>query len=342
MSGERNQCMPRAGVLRVGVAIGGAGAAAATAQILSDHAEKIGADSVWLAQMPNQLESSALLAAVAATTATVRLGTAVLPLYSRPPVAMAQTAMTIDEISGGRVVLGLGLGHRQVGAWSVGATNAPAVAGTREYLAVVSGLIRHGEVNVDGRWYSGHASYLLARRADLPIQLGALGPRMIELAAEATDGVVLWMCSARYVRTVAWPALERGWRRRGGRPGEFAVTAILNAGLTGAVDEDRANFARQVSAYLSVPNYRRLFAASGYEACLATNRPDATMVSDLSAFTEEEIARHGAAYRAAGVDEVVLSTAGTARASIPVCLDSLTRGRKALLDGAAEARDVVD
>ncbi len=338
MPTERDRCTPPVGALRVGVAIGGAGAAAATAQIMADHAEEIGADSVWLAQMPNQLESSALLAALAATTSTVRLGTAVLPLYSRPPVTMAQTAMTIDEISGGRVILGLGLGHREVGAWSVGAANAPAVAGTREYLAVVSGLVRHGEVNVDGRWYSGHASYLLARRADMSIQLGALGPRMIELAAEVTDGVVLWMCSADYVRTVAWPALERGWRSRGGRPEGFAVTAILNAGLTGDLAGDRADFARQLTAYLRVPNYRKLFAASGFGVCLAANRPDAAMVSDLSAFTEEEIARHGARYRAAGVDEVVLSMAGTARASIPVCLDSLTRGREALLDGTGAQR----
>jgi alkanesulfonate monooxygenase SsuD/methylene tetrahydromethanopterin reductase-like flavin-dependent oxidoreductase (luciferase family) len=271
---------------------------------------------------------------LAATTDTVQLGTAVLPLYSRPPVVMAQTALTIDEISDGRVILGLGLGHREVGAWSVGATRTPAVAGTREYLAVVADLIRHGEVNVDGRWYCGHASYPLPRRADLPIHLGAFGPRLIELAAEQADGLVLWMCSSDYVRDVAWPALERGWRSRGGRPTGFALTAILHAGLTGAPDEDRAAFARQLAAYLRVPTYRKLFGSSGFDAALATNRPNASMVAALGAFTEEEVAQHGARYRAAGVDEMVLSPAGTARASMQVCLDTLTRGREALISVA--------
>ncbi len=320
--------------LRVGVATGGAGAAAAEVHATCVHAEKIGADSVWLAQMPNQLESSALLAALAATTSTVRLGTAVLPLYSRPPVVMAQTAMTIDEISEGRLVLGLGLGHREVGAWSVGAPTAPAVAGTREYLAVVSSLVREGEVTVDGRCYSGHASYFLPRRADMPIQLGAFGPRMIELAAEVADGVVLWMCSAQYVRTVVRPALERGWRRRGGRPERFELTMMLQSALGAKPDEDRAAFGRHLSAYFRVATYRKLFSACGFDNCLAANRPDAAMVAALGAFTEEELARQAAEFAAAGVDEVVLSPAGTVRGSGQAFLDTLTRGREALLHEA--------
>jgi 5,10-methylenetetrahydromethanopterin reductase len=332
MPGEEAASAARPGPVRVGVAIGAAGAAAETALILADHAEKIGADSIWLAQLPHQLESSVLLAALAAHTSTVRLGTAVLPLYHRPPVVMALSAMTIDELSHGRVVLGLGLGHRDLGAWSVGVADAPALAGTREYLEVVGGLIRDGEVNLDGRWYSGHAHYPRPRRRDLPVQLGTFGPRMIELAAEVADGVILWMCSADYVRTVAWPALERGWRLRGGRPRGFAVTAMLHAGLTGVPDEDRADFTHQLAAYLRVPSYRRLFAASGFTQCLAANRPDAAMVAALSAFTEDELARHGARYRAAGVDEIVLSAAGSALTSLSLCLSSLSRGRDVLLD----------
>ncbi len=325
---------PAGAALRVGVATGGAGMAAETVRVMADHAEKIGMNSVWLAQMPNQLESSALLGVLAATTSTVQLGTAVLPLYSRPPVVMAQTAMTVDEVSEGRVILGLGLGHREVGSWSVGAVRAPAVAGTREYLDVVSALIRDGEVNFDGRWYSGHASYPLPRRPEMPIQLGAFGPRLIELAAEVADGVVLWMCSAGYVRDVVQPALERGWRSRGGRPAGFALTAMLHAGLTGAPDEDRTAFARQLTSYLRVPTYRKLFDSSGFGASLAAGRPDAEMVAALGAFTEDEVAGHGARYRAAGVDEVVLSPAGTARAGMDLCLGTLTRGREALLGGA--------
>jgi alkanesulfonate monooxygenase SsuD/methylene tetrahydromethanopterin reductase-like flavin-dependent oxidoreductase (luciferase family) len=309
--------------LRVGAAMG-AGMSVADMRDLTAHAEAIGMDSVWLAQLPNQLESGAMLAALAATTERIRLGTAILPLYSRPPVVMAQTALTADELSGGRVTLGLGLGHREFGDWSVGTTRRPPVAATREYLAIVTSLIRDGEVNMDGRWYSGHASYPESRRADLSVQIGAFGPRLIELAAESADGIVLWMCSPAYVREHVRPALERGWRKRGGRPPGFGLTAMLHAGLTGNPAADRAEFARQLAAYLRVPSYRALFAASGFDGVLAANRPDTAMVAALGAFTETEMAQRVEDLREVGVTELVISPAGQARHSMDLCLGTLS------------------
>src|SRR5258708_7100040 len=85
-------------------------------------AAKSGADGLWLSQLPNQRDVGLLVAAIAAQTPEVTIGPAVLPIYQSPPAVMAQVAMTLDEICGNRLVLGLGRGHRLVGEVVLGGT----------------------------------------------------------------------------------------------------------------------------------------------------------------------------------------------------------------------------
>jgi alkanesulfonate monooxygenase SsuD/methylene tetrahydromethanopterin reductase-like flavin-dependent oxidoreductase (luciferase family) len=301
---------------------------------LAAVAENLGYDSAWMAQLPNKPEVTVLLAAVAATTTRLEIASAVTPLYSRPAVIMAQTAMTIDELSGGRFALGIGLGHRQFGEWMVGRDRTPAVAATREYLDVVEALVRTGEVNLDGRWHSGHASYAGARRRDLPLLLGAFGPRLTELAAERADGIILWVCHPGHVTDHVLPALERGWRRRGGRPAGFRVVAMTHAAITGDRDADRTAFGRQLTPYLRVPSYRTLFTRSGFGGCVERRSPDAAMVDALLAGSEDEMRDRMIAYRAAGVDEVVVCAAGTAQRDQDGCVATLA----AVANAARRAR----
>ncbi|MFG1780496.1 LLM class flavin-dependent oxidoreductase [Micromonospora sp. NPDC049048] len=307
----------------IGAVVGGQGMSAQHMFRLTRDVEQLGMDSVWLPQMPNQLEVGTLLAGLAVRTERLRLGTAILPMYSRPPVVMAQTAATIDEMSGGRVNLGLGLGHRGIGDWMVGGRSVPALAGTREYLGVVTQLCHEGEVNVDGEWYGGHASLPPGRRDDLPVLLGAFGPRMLELAAEVADGVILWMCTPQYVTDVVLPALRRGWAKRGGRPDGFRVVAMMHAAVSDEPDRDRELFGRLLASYLRVATYRALFRNSGFADCVETGRADAGMVSALAAIGPEEAARGLAAFRRAGVDEVVIAPAGTAQRGYETCLQTL-------------------
>ncbi|NUR50961.1 MAG: LLM class flavin-dependent oxidoreductase, partial [Hamadaea sp.] len=311
--------------LRVGAVVDGGGIPTSALLEIVDHAEGIGMDAVWLPQMPNQLDVATVLAALAAHTKRVRLASAVLPMYSRPPVVMAQSALTADAISGGRVALGLGLGHRAVGDWMVGGKPAPALPATREYLTVVTSMVRDGEVNFDGTWYSGHAAYIGERREDFPVYLGSFGPKMIELAGELADGVILWMCTTEYVTAHVLPALRRGWARRGGRPDGFKVVAMMHAGLSGDPERDRQIFGRTLGAYLRVATYRGLFNRSGFADSVASTRPDDAMVRALGAFTEDEVTRRLVELRRCGVDEVGVAPAGTAKTSLDLCLKTLTR-----------------
>lgn len=311
--------------LRIGAGLDSSGIGLSKTLGIADHAEGIGMDSIWLPQMPNQMDVATILAAIAAHTKRVTIASAVLPMYSRPPVVMAQSALTADAISAGRVILGLGLGHRGVGDWMVGAKAVPAVPATREYLTVVTSLLRDGEVNFDGTWYSGHAAYIGERRDDLPVYLGTFGPKMLELAGELADGAILWMCSADYLTRQALPALRRGWARRGGRPKGFTVVAAMHAALTGSPADDRELFARDLVAYLRVATYRALFERSGYVDSIGAAKASDAMVRDLGAFTEEEVATRIAEYRRCGVDEIVVAPAGTAKHSYQLVLQTLTK-----------------
>ncbi|NUT32222.1 MAG: LLM class flavin-dependent oxidoreductase [Hamadaea sp.] len=311
--------------LRIGAVVDSGGIPPSAVLGIADHAEGIGMDSIWLPQMPNQLDVATVLAALAAHTKQVTIASAVLPMYTRPPVVMAQSALTADAISGGRTALGLGLGHRGVGDWMVGGQQAPALPATREYLTVVTSLIRDGEVNFDGAWHSGHAAYIGERREDFPVYLGTFGPKMLELAAELADGVILWMCTTDYLSRHVFPALRRGWARRGGRPANFKVVAMMHAGLTGEPDGDRDLFARTLASYLRVATYRSLFGRSGFADAISAAKADDAMVRALGAFTEDEVAQRIAGYRRCGVDEIGVAPAGSAKRSYDLCLKTLTK-----------------
>src|SRR5256885_15536174 len=119
---------------------------------------------------------------------------------------MAQMAATLDELSGGRFILGLGISHKVTveGMWGLRLENP--VAAMREYLTIVRTTLRDGGCGFEGRYFTGRAAYSGPRRADLPILISALNPRMLELAGEIADGIVLYMCTPAYVREHIVPA----------------------------------------------------------------------------------------------------------------------------------------
>lgn len=306
----------------VAAVLGGTGMPVRTVQDLAGHAEAVGLDAVWLSQMPNQHDIGALVAALAMTTERIDVGTAVQPLYTRPPVSAAQAALTVDSLSGGRARLGVGLGHRMLGDWMMGQRRAPAVASTREYLDIVTSLVREGEVNVDGEWFGGHASCADRVREDMPVLLGTFGPRMLEVAGEVADGAIFWMCTPEYLRDHALPALRRGWARRGGRPERFRIVAMMHAAITDDPDRDRELFGRVLSAYLRAETYRELFTASGFGDGISDGTPDAALVEAIGAFGEQQVRDRARELTSVGVDEIAIVPTGRAPYSYDLCREA--------------------
>src|SRR5438477_2729554 len=122
----------------------------------AQEAERLGYESVWATQLPDARDAALVLAAYAAATQWVRLGTGVLPIYTRHPTAMAQMAATLDELSSGRFILGIGVSHKVTVESMWGMKLERPVDAMREYLSIVQSSIREGAASVDGDQFSAH------------------------------------------------------------------------------------------------------------------------------------------------------------------------------------------
>jgi F420-dependent oxidoreductase-like protein len=185
--------------LRLGLMLGYWGAQPSDPIDLVLEAERIGFDSVWTSEAYGS-DAFSPLSWIGARTSKIKLGTGIVQLSARTPAAVAMTAATIDHLSGGRLILGLGVSGPQVVEGWYGQPFPKPLARTREYLQIVRDILRReGPVSNDGEHYplpypggAGLGKPLKITvhplRADLPIYIGAEGPKNVALATEIADG----------------------------------------------------------------------------------------------------------------------------------------------------------
>jgi F420-dependent oxidoreductase-like protein len=268
----------------------------------AQNAERLGYESVWVTQLPDARDAALVLAAYAAATQWVRLGTAVLPIYTRHPTAMTQMAATLDEMSAGRFILGLGVSHKVTVESMWGLKLEHPVEAMREYISIVRAGLREGSAAIEGKQFSAQWSYSAPRRGELPVMISALGPHMLELAGEIADGVVLWMCSPGYIREVVMPHAARGREKAGKTMEGFEVVAAVPACLTSDRAAGLAVFRNTVERYANLPFYRRAMDAAGFAEDLAAGRVTDAMLDELGGIGDESRVRDVVGrYREAGV-----------------------------------------
>jgi F420-dependent oxidoreductase-like protein len=223
------------------------------------EADRLGFDSIWTAEAYGS-DVLTPLAWWGSKTENVRLGTAIMQLSARQPAAAAMAAMTMDHLSGGRFILGLGVSGPQVVEGWYGRPFAKPLARTREYVQVVRDIIaREGPVTNEGEHYplplpdgTGFGKPLKATihpvRTDLPIFLGAEGPRNVALAAEICDGWLALFFSPGN-QDFYRDALAEGFAREGARRSwdDFEIAATVPVILHDDV-EQAADFLRPMYA----------------------------------------------------------------------------------------------
>ena len=231
-------------------------------------ADRLGYDAAYVTHIAGR-DSLTVLMAYAAATERIRLGTGVVPIFSRTPATMAQTAATIDEYSGGRMVLGLGVSHRvTVENWHGQKITKP-VSQMREYLAGVRAILQ-GTEPPDSEFFPTKFAFMgYEARADLPIYVAALSPNMIKLAGETADGVMLWLCCPSYIESTVIPAVREGVEAAGRSFDDFDVVAAVPVALTDDPDAARAALRQDLIPYASLPFYRAMLEASGFADELA-------------------------------------------------------------------------
>ncbi len=223
------------------------------------EAERLGLDSIWTAEAYGS-DCLTPLAWWGASTSRIKLGTAIVQMSARQPAATAMAAMTMDHLSGGRFILGLGVSGPQVVEGWYGMPFAKPLARTREYIGIVRDIwARKGPVTNDGEHYplplpdgTGLGKPLKSSihplREDIPIYLGAEGPKNIALCAELCDGWLAMLFSPANEELFR-ESLEEGWARPGARRGaeDFEVAAtvpfIVTDDVAQAVDALRPFYA---------------------------------------------------------------------------------------------------
>ena len=166
-------------------------------------AEEVGFDSIWVGDhllfrdeasgTRGPWEAWSMLAALAEATQTVELGPLVAATSFHSPAMLAKKAATVDEISGGRLVLGLGAGWNQAEYDAFGFPYDNRVSRFEEAFTIIRTLLRQGSIDFHGRFYTHrHAEILPRPRADIPLMIGSTGPRMLRIAAPHVDMWNTW------------------------------------------------------------------------------------------------------------------------------------------------------
>jgi alkanesulfonate monooxygenase SsuD/methylene tetrahydromethanopterin reductase-like flavin-dependent oxidoreductase (luciferase family) len=241
------------------------GAELAPALALAHRADGLGYESLWVTHGIGR-DALLTLSAYAHVAPRAALGSGVIPIYPRHPVLLAQEALTLSDISGGRLRLGIGVSHRPVMEGALGLEMGRALDVIREYVTVLRGALT-GKVAFQGAHYRVNWQSGLPRiPAAPPVLLAGLAPRMLELAGEIADGVVLWLAAPAYVREQAVPAIRRG-RARAGKPLDgFEIVAAVPAALTVDRAAAAALFRSELGRYLVLPFYRAMLEQSGFRA----------------------------------------------------------------------------
>ena len=294
--------------MKLGLSLGYWGAAQpAGQQELVAEAESLRFDSVWTAEAYGS-DALAPLAWLGSRTTSVRLGTSVMQMSARTPTATAMAAMTMDHLTGGRFVLGIGASGPQVVEGWYGQPYAKPLARTREYISVLRQTFAREVVRSPGPHYplpieggtglgKSLRSTLHPVRPDIPILLAAEGPKNVALAAELADGWLPLFYSP-YDDDAYRANLAEGFARPGAqtRPDDFEVTCpvhvVIDDDVQAAADHIRPMLALYIGGMgAKGANFHyEVFARMGFEAeCariqelyLAGQKPDAVAAVPLT------------------------------------------------------------
>ena len=248
---------------RIGVAFAGGGMTPPEIVECVQLAEELGYESAWVAEGHGGDQFS-ILTACALATSRIRLGTSISSVFVRSAPTIAMAAACVDHFSNGRFILGLGSSHQVQVEPEHGLHFSGPIPRVRDTVDIVRRLLRDG-VLTD---YEGEAISIATfdlhfptLRPEMPIYLAAVFPKMLEIAGEISQGVLLTWCTPEHART-ACKHIAAGAARAGVAPESVEVATLVSVSAPGADDGGM----RRVSATYAgrFPRYRRLMAEAGF------------------------------------------------------------------------------
>jgi F420-dependent oxidoreductase-like protein len=258
-------------------------------------AEEAGLASVWVPQIPDDFDALTAAALIGAATTRIEIGTAVVPVQPRHPIALATQALSVQAVCEGRLALGLGVSHHWVIEDMLGLSYEKPGATMRAHLDVLQpALAGPGTVDVENDRFRVHNPLDITDITPTPVLLAALGPVMLRLAGERADGTILWLADERAVGDHVAPTINRA-AEAAGRPAPRIVAGVpVCLCRDDEVDAAVARTNRILSEADVSPNYQRLM-----------EHGDATDVGDiLAAGGEAAIEKRLRSFADAGVTDL--------------------------------------
>ena len=246
--------------MKLGVHVGywGLGLSSDDQLALVQEAERLGYDSVWTAEAYGS-DAATILGWLAQATTRIRLGSAIFQMPGRSAAMTAMTAATLDQLSGGRMILGIGSSGPQVAEGWHGQRFGRQLQRTREYVEVVRMALSRERVEYRGETLElplpdgpGKALKLTIAPVQerIPVFLAAIGPKNTALAAEIADGWIPTLFSPEHVAEFR-PLLEEGFARAGGKGfGDFEIAPTVNVFVTDDVAAARDAMRPYVALYV--------------------------------------------------------------------------------------------
>jgi F420-dependent oxidoreductase-like protein len=258
-------------------------------------AEQAGFCSMWIPQVPGYLDAMTAIAAVGLATERIELGTAVVPVQTRHPIAMAQQALTTQLACGGRFTLGLGPSHHWIVEDQFGLRYDRPAHLMRHYLDVVNAAISGpGSVEVDNDLFSVHSPMNVTDPVEMPVVIAALAPVMLRIAGELTSGTILWMADERAISEHVAPRITKAASDAGRPPPRIIAGVPVALCAPSEVDAARERASTMLGHAELSPNYLRLL-----------EHGDATDVGDVMAAGDESaVAKRIARFKDAGVTDL--------------------------------------
>ena len=280
--------------MRIGVSLRDQSGPDAMAKLREDlqRAADDGFTSAWLNNILG-MDALTALAVAGSQVPGIEVGTAVVPTYPRHPAALAQQARTVAAAVDGRLVLGIGLSHRIVIEDMFGYDFSRPILHMREYLSVLLPLLNGEQASFSGVTVRANIGLTTPSPARVPVVVAALGPQMLRLAGEQTDGTVLWMTGPATIRDYIVPVIREAAEDAGQL--NPRVVCILPVCVTSDPAGARERADRVFAIYGELPSYRAMLDREG-----AKGPADVALVGD-----EDAVGAQVSALADAGVTDFV-------------------------------------
>jgi len=222
--------------------------------------EARGFHTLWMANAMG-LDAISTQAIIGRETERIELGVAVVPSYTRHPMAMAQQALTAQVACSGRFTLGIGVSHRPVIEHMLGLSYDKPARHTREYVSVLAPLLRGEAVAFEGEEYRVSAALGVPGAEPVPLMIAALGKHMLRIAGRLADGTCLGLTGPKTIESHVVPKI-RAAAEEAGRPAPRVVASFPTV-LTNRPDEARKKVTESLGLYANLPSYRAMLDMEG-------------------------------------------------------------------------------